>query len=101
MLTWSRLAALGGALVICLLIVFPARGPEKAVVTVRESQNSAPVASMAFDPPPPPPPPPPLPTHSPDPPPPSMCDASCTKLSCTTKLRSLEPDWVKLSAQPR
>ena len=35
-------------------------------------------------PPPPPPPPPP-----------------CTKLECTTKLQSLEPDWVQLSSQPR
>jgi len=34
--------------------------------------------------PPPPPPPPP-----------------CTRLECTTKLQSLEPDWVQLSSQPR
>ena len=31
----------------------------------------------------------------PPPPPP------CTKLECTTKLQTLEPDWVQLSSQPR
>ena len=36
----------------------------------------------------PPPPPPPLPWP-------------CTKLECTTKLETLEPDWVQLSSQPR
>ena len=39
--------------------------------------------SFASSPPPPPPPPP------------------CTELSCTTKLQTLEPPWVRLDFQPR
>jgi len=42
-------------------------------------------------------PPPPLQLRPPPPPPPPPC----TRLECTTKLQSLEPDWVQLSSQPR
>lgn len=40
--------------------------------------------------------PPRPPQLRPPPPPPP-----CTKLECTTKLQTLEPDWVQLSSQPR
>ena len=47
-------------------------------------QSALPPLPSQLRPPPPPPPPPP-----------------CTALECTTKLQSLEPDWVQLSSQPR
>ena len=93
-----------GALLLALLLLFLVRrlaSPARTVVLLRTEPQAMPLS----DPSDPPPtvrarPLPSLPlqsalTPSPPPPPP------CTKLECTTKLKTLEPDWVQLSSQPR